>query len=569
MALTLNTFRKEINKTILKRGRDYFRDDHITELEEVEQGSWSAKVQGSDNYDVHIWQGEGQILSCRCNCLYDGGLICKHIVAVLYAIQAGFPEYFAKKTRKTRQPTKKRQSRHDHVMETLSQLPKDTLVELLGEIAKGDRQITNMILTRCSEDSPDKKEYARMIKDILRVVKDRGFIDYQGSNRAGDMIYDLIIQADSARKQGRVENAIAIYQAVVETVVPVIEQADDSGGVLANCIDSGLEGLRSSSNDLSVQEQGKLFDYCVSEAFESRYKGWDWSWTLAQIAADRVVTSEERLRVFELLDKMADRSQRANAQHGWHTDFDSERAEAIKLSIVERLDDPDQIHAFLVEHVQMDRFREKLVKRTIEQNELEQAKILCQEWLDNPESRRRGYQMTFLELLLQIARIEADHFTIRSLSKQLLIDSGQLQYYTIYKTTHTDSEWGGALKELIDAVTHDSPHRNLVPQFLVKEEMWDELLKLMQSGNRYTIEPYRKYLESRFPEAVCDIYERHLKTLLVEKVNRKGYKETCRYLRRIHKLGQVEFAHKIVLELRGQYANRRALMDELDKLKVD
>lgn len=42
MTLTLNTFKKEINKTILKRGRDYFRDGHITELEEVEQGSWSV-----------------------------------------------------------------------------------------------------------------------------------------------------------------------------------------------------------------------------------------------------------------------------------------------------------------------------------------------------------------------------------------------------------------------------------------------------------------------------------------------------------------------------------------------
>ena len=95
--------------------------------------------------------------------------------------------------------------------------------------------------------------------------------------------------------------------------------------------------------------------------------------------------------------------------------------------------------------------------------------------------------------------------------------------------------------------------------------MWNELLLLMQSGNRYKIQSYRKYLEPRFPEAVGNIYERHLKTLLVEKVNRKRYQEACRYLRRIYKLGQVEFVQKIVQELRGQYPNRRALMDELNK----
>jgi len=508
-------------------------------------------------------------LICRCNCLYDGGLICKHIAAALYAIEDGFPEYFDKKPRKTRQAKKKRKSRHDRVLEALNQLPKDRLVAVLGEIAEGDRQISNMILARFSDDLPDKKEYIRTIKDILGSVKDRGFIDYQGSNRAGDMIYELLIQADSDLEQGRIANAIAIYQAVVETVVPVIEHADDSGGVLASSIDSGLDGLRSSSNHLSVQERGRLFDYCVSEAFESRHKGWDWCWTLAQISADMVTSSEERQRVFELLDKMVERSQRANAQYGWSTDFDKQRAEMSKLSIIERLDDLDQIHLFLVDHVHMDQFREKLVELYIKQSELEQAKTLCQEWLDNPESHQRGYQTTFRDLLLQIAQVEADHLTIQNLSQQLLIDTGKLQYYTIYKTTHTDSEWGGALKELIAFAGKDSPHHNLVPQLLVKEEMWDELLKFMQSGNRSTIEPYRKHLERRFPEAVCEIYERHLKTLLIEKVNRKGYKEACRYLRRIHKLGQVEFAQKIIQELRGQYANRRALMDELNKLKFD
>jgi hypothetical protein len=29
MTFTLNTFKKEINTTILKRGRAYFRDNHI------------------------------------------------------------------------------------------------------------------------------------------------------------------------------------------------------------------------------------------------------------------------------------------------------------------------------------------------------------------------------------------------------------------------------------------------------------------------------------------------------------------------------------------------------------
>ena len=567
MTFTLNTFKKEINKTILKHGRDYFRANQIIDLEEVEQGSWSAKVHGSDEYDIHIMQNDLQLLSCRCTCLYDGGLICKHIATVLYAIEDSFPEYFGKKPRKTRQLAKKRQSRQDSVMDVLNELPKDTLIELLGEIAEGDRQITNMILARFGAESPDKKVYSGMIKDILRSVQDRGFIDYHGSNRAGDDIHKLIEQANSNIKQGKLVTAMVIYQAVIETVVPSIEHADDSNGLLGDCIESGLDGLRTVSKNLSKAEQGRLFDYCVSEAFESRYKAWDWSWTLAQIAADMVIRSDERQRVFDLLDKMISRSQQTHKQYGWHSNFDTERAELIKLSVIERLDDPDQRHVFLIDHIQMNHFREKLVNLYIEQGELEKAKSLGHEWLDKQGSEHRGYRTTFQALLLQIAQLEGEIQTILNLSRQLLIGTGQLQYYTIYKKNFTDSEWGGAFRELITIAEQKSPHHNLVPQLLVKEEMWGELLLLMQSGNRYKIEPYRQYLEPRFPEEVGNIYEQHLKTLLIEKVNRKGYKEACRYLRRIYKLGQMELAQKIVQELRGQYPNRRALMDELNKLK--
>ena len=567
MTFTLNTSKKEINKTILKRGRDYFRANQIIDLEEVEQGRWIAKVQGSDEYDVTITQEDQQQLICRCNCLYDGGLICKHITAVLYAIEDSFPEYFDRKPRKTRQPSKKRKTRHDRVMELLNDQSKDKLVEFLGEIAEGDRQITNMILARFSAELPDKKVYSRMIKDILRSVQDRGFIDYHGSNRAGHDIHKLIEQADSDVKQGQLAKATVIYQAVIETVVPAISQADDSNGFLGDCIAAGLHGLRTVSKNLSKAEQGRLFDYCFSEAIESRYNGWDWGWTLSQLGADLVTTSDDRIRLFDLLDKMANRSQRSNELSAWSSNFDKQRAEAIKFSVIERLDDSDQIHGFLVDHIQMNQFREKLANLYIEQGKLEQAKTVCHDWLDDQSSGHRGDRTTFHELLLQIAQIEEHLPTIQNLSKQLLIDTGNLQYYTIYKTTVTDSEWGMALRELIATAEHESYHHNLVPQLLVKEEMWDELLLLMQSGNRYKIEPYRKYLEPRFPEAVSSIYERHLKTLLVEKVNRKGYQEACRYLRRIYKLGQVEFVQKIVQELRGQYPNRRALMDELNKLK--
>ena len=73
-----------------------------------------------------------------------------------------------------------------------------------------------------------------------------------------------------------------------------------------------------------------------------------------------------------------------------------------------RLGDPDQIHVFLIDHIQMNHFREKLVNLYIEQGKLEKAKTLCQEWLNDQSSGHHGDLATFHDLLLQIAQLEED-----------------------------------------------------------------------------------------------------------------------------------------------------------------
>ena len=83
----------------------------------------------------------------------------------------------------------------------------------------------------------------------------------------------------------------------------LISLADDSNGFLGDCIEAGSHGLRTVSKNISKAGQGRLFNYCISEAFENRYQGWDWAWTLAQLGADLVTTSDDRVRLFDLLGR--------------------------------------------------------------------------------------------------------------------------------------------------------------------------------------------------------------------------------------------------------------------------
>ena len=84
--MKINDFQNEINEKILLRGKKLFKDEKVKELHQNEN-DWSAVVSGSIDYQVHISIENDNITEHNCSCPYDQGPICKHQVAVLYAIK--------------------------------------------------------------------------------------------------------------------------------------------------------------------------------------------------------------------------------------------------------------------------------------------------------------------------------------------------------------------------------------------------------------------------------------------------------------------------------------------------
>ncbi len=73
-------------KKILKRAKAYHAHGHILYLELIDEHEWVAEVEGTEIYHTYI-KIDGKYAEYRCNCPYDWGEICKHVVAVLYEIR--------------------------------------------------------------------------------------------------------------------------------------------------------------------------------------------------------------------------------------------------------------------------------------------------------------------------------------------------------------------------------------------------------------------------------------------------------------------------------------------------
>lgn len=101
MSLTFASFKKVNPAQILTRGREYVRGGKILDLAfDEEELTWKARVEGTDLYDVRIDIQSNGSLKCSCTWPYDMGEQCKHIAAVLYAIEEAFPDQLRTKPRK-------------------------------------------------------------------------------------------------------------------------------------------------------------------------------------------------------------------------------------------------------------------------------------------------------------------------------------------------------------------------------------------------------------------------------------------------------------------------------------
>jgi uncharacterized Zn finger protein len=87
--MNLKSFESEVEGKIVERGLDYYQSGDVKKLEKVGADEFSATVFGTPKYSVYVKLKNETIVEHECDCPYDWGDVCKHQVAVFYAIRNG------------------------------------------------------------------------------------------------------------------------------------------------------------------------------------------------------------------------------------------------------------------------------------------------------------------------------------------------------------------------------------------------------------------------------------------------------------------------------------------------
>lgn len=560
MNIPLNEFEHLIDERILKRGLSYFKGGAITDFSEISNGEYEAIVSGTEDYTVHLEVKNNIVIEHNCDCPYDMGPVCKHIVAVIFHLKQNELELNQSAPKSPKK--KETKSANQQVQDLLKAISHNELIEFVAENSKKDKKFRNYFLASFGHLSQNqsKEFYQKQIHSILQTAA--GSEDWIGWSDVEYVVQTTEPYLQNAEKylaKKNFENVFFISTALLEEMTKAFQYGDDSNGDLGYFVDSAIELLSKLAKEkISETLKLEIFEYCISAFKQRLFEGWDWHLGILNIASELIDNESEADVILNCLDNVKG-------------EYEIERAQSFKLDLLRRYKDTKEVEKFINKHIANSSIRTQEIEKAFESKNFERAKELSQDGIRCDEQNKPGLAKDWYDWLLKIALAQKETPKIIEYARYRLINNfgGTQDYYQILKNTIETEKWNSFLEGIIKEITPKSSwaYAEVIQKIYIKEEWWDRLfLMLKQNLSLENIQENEKYLAKDYSTELVELYRERITNYVEKFIGRNHYQTACRYLRRMKKLGGNKQVNALIELFRNQYPKRKALMEELNNL---
>ena len=300
----IQRFLNDVDSKIFCRGLDYYRSGMV-ECIDWDGSHATAEVSGSeeDPYLVEIdFSDDGEVEDWFCDCPYDWGPVCKHVVAALLALQERDP---GKTPNKPAMNAAKRKAVVEHLV---GRAEKEQLAALILEHCQEDKHFQCQVLLELGDSG--ELEFAKaLVQETIRANTRRGYIDMEGCDTICADLDGILDKARLRIQRGQWESALEISQFVLLTGVKLADEADSSSGSLSWTVRAAMETVTLALSGLveSGGDRAKWVRRLLETAQDPVFEGWtDWRYELLRRTA--VLADEQNEDAFyETLANLSDR----------------------------------------------------------------------------------------------------------------------------------------------------------------------------------------------------------------------------------------------------------------------
>jgi len=560
MKIPLNEFEQHIDETILKRGLAYFKGEAITDFSETATGEYEAIVSGSEEYTIQLKISNNIITEHNCNCPYDIGPVCKHIVAVIFHLQQ---EELKLNEPSISKPRKKRtKSVSQQVKELLKAISHKELIEFVEENSKKDKKFRNYFLASFGHLSQNqtKEFYQKQIHSILQSAAGRdGWIGWSDMKYVVNTTEPFLENAKKYLTNNSFDNVFFISTALLEEMTEAFQYGDDSNGDLGYFIESAMELLAKLAQEKLPQTLKKeLFEYCISSFEQKLFDGWDWHLGMLHLACDLIEKESDADKVLNCLDTINGK-------------YEREQAQSFKLDLLRKFKNEKEVEKYINKHISNSSIRTKEIEKAFKNKDFKRVIQLSEDGIKCDKKDKPGLVKIWYNWLLKVAQSKKETSKIIEYSRFLFIDNfhPEQDYYQILKENIEDEKWHPFLEEIIKEITPKSrwTYNELIRKIYIKEEWWDRLfIMLKQNLSMENIQQNEPYLSKDYSPELIELYSERIMNYVEKYIGRNHYQTACRYLRRMKKLGGNDKVNELIELFRKKYPQRKALMDELTRV---
>ncbi|MBR5982481.1 MAG: hypothetical protein IK025_02000 [Bacteroidales bacterium] len=562
MQIPLDRFEQVVDEKILERGLSYYRNGHVGEIEEIAPNTYEAIVEGTEDYTVELTIKNSVVTEHSCDCPYDMGPVCKHVTAVIFKLLEDELDLSETKTKK-KKSSAKHKSTAEQINDILAKATHDELVKIISDEAKKNANFRNHLFTvlECYNDDISIEYYQKQVKSIIKAATGKyGFIEWNETRVVGRAIGEMLDGAQVNMDSKNYRTALMVLFAVIGEMEDALNNSDDSNGEIGGCIDESFEMLNNLA-EVNRQEDIRkmIFETCLDFFKRNLYNGFDWHTELLEIAASQVKTDGEFKEVLALTEKPLE------------SEYYEEVLQTIKYDLLLKVRGEIEANAFRDQNLSNSRFRRMAIEMAMEQKNFADAIRIARDGVKCDMQSKPGLAKEWYDWLLKIAQAQNDTPKIIEYARYLLIDNFRQEqdYYKILKKNVKHEEWDDFVCDIVAEIKNKGRYwdSELVAKIFISEKWWDKLLAFVKDCNRLSVtERYESFLAKQYAEEVAGIYAKQIMKFMENNMGRDNYKEACRYIRRMIKLGARAEADKIVATLRNLYPNRRALMEELNRV---
>ena len=546
--------RQLCTESSFSKGERYFEEGRVR-IKEATPSRVKAVVSGTENYQVEIEMGEE--FSGECDCPYDWGGLCKHIVATFLSIIRDEGEI--------ENLTEKSNSEWESAKSLLKRADPDALRSfLLSEMEKRPDLVNRFKAVFGKEgEGRSLDDYKAEVESLYDDVEYHGYVPY-GEDVDFSSLTDL---SKLYIKKGDFLEAAKIYQALAETIADKIDDVDDSygnyGGEFSNSIDAFTDCIVKAGLDADGRRPyiKYLFDEYMRgdpDYFQSDYS----------IALDKLCCEESDWRYWkELLEPHMPGE--IPSDKDWVCHHDARELISMKLNLLLKLGENDDFYRLIERHY---RTSDSLCLRYAEQLLKDGAKAKAVEVAEEGVAIFEEYLTKELHVFLSGIYKASDPKKYRETLQSLFLQSEDWKYYKALKKACQLEEWQERLGKILD---HFSRNRSTdwygsskLIDIYIKEKMYDQALKeVLAKRDLSTLSVYQKDLSFRYPEQYFNAY-RELIFLFADKgMGRKHYQEVVSHLKRMKSMEGYEAAvSEIVGRLRIEHKRKPAFIDEMKGL---